>query len=43
LCAEVISRIAAPMVDGTISSNVLTMAVIPAIYALVKQCRLNRG
>ena len=29
------SRIAAPMVGGMISSTVLTLAVIPAIYALV--------
>jgi Cu(I)/Ag(I) efflux system membrane protein CusA/SilA len=37
------SRIAAPMVGGMISSTVLTLAVIPAIYALVKQWRLDRG
>jgi Cu(I)/Ag(I) efflux system membrane protein CusA/SilA len=41
--AEVMSRIAAPMVGGMISSTVLTLAVIPAIYALVKQWRLKRG
>ena len=41
--SEVISRLAAPMVGGMISSTVLTLAVIPAIYALVKQWRLNRG
>jgi len=41
--SEVMSRIAAPMVGGMISSTVLTLAVIPAIYALVKQWRLNRG
>ena len=41
--SEVMSRIAAPMVGGMVSSTVLTLAVIPAIYALVKQCRLNRG
>ncbi|WP_374502583.1 efflux RND transporter permease subunit [Zoogloea sp.] len=40
--SEVMSRIAAPMVGGMISSTVLTLAVIPAIYALVKQWRLNR-
>jgi Cu(I)/Ag(I) efflux system membrane protein CusA/SilA len=34
--SEVMSRIAAPMVGGMISSTVLTLAVIPAIYALVK-------
>jgi len=41
--SEVMSRIAAPMVGGMISSTVLTLAVIPAIYALVKQRRLPRG
>jgi len=41
--SEVMSRIAAPMVGGMISSTVLTLAVIPAIYALVKQWRLSRG
>ena len=34
--SEVMSRIAAPMVGGLISSTVLTLAVIPALYALVK-------
>ena len=41
--SEVMSRIAAPMVGGMISSTVLTLAVIPAIYALVKEWRLQRG
>jgi len=41
--SEVMSRIAAPMVGGMISSTVLTLAVIPAIYALVKQWRLDHG
>ncbi len=41
--AEVMSRIAAPMVGGMISSTVLTLAVIPALYALVKQWRLRQG
>jgi Cu(I)/Ag(I) efflux system membrane protein CusA/SilA len=39
--SEVMRRIAAPMVGGMISSTVLTLAVIPAIYALVKQRRLQ--
>ena len=39
--SEVMSRIAAPMVGGMISSTVLTLAVIPAIYAWVKQGRLR--
>ncbi|HEX6736444.1 MAG TPA: efflux RND transporter permease subunit, partial [Azonexus sp.] len=40
--SEVMSRIAAPMVGGMVSSTVLTLAVIPAIYALVKQWQLKR-
>ncbi len=40
--SEVMSRIAAPMVGGMISSTVLTLVVIPAIYALVKGSRLSR-
>ncbi len=39
--SEVMSRIAAPMVGGMVSSTVLTLAVIPAIYALVKQWRIR--
>jgi len=41
--SEVMSRIAAPMVGGMVSSTVLTLAVIPALYALVKQWRLDNG
>ncbi len=41
--SEVMSRIAAPMVGGMISSTILTLAVIPAIYALIKQWRLKNG
>ncbi|WP_332674708.1 efflux RND transporter permease subunit [Aromatoleum sp.] len=41
--SEVMSRIAAPMVGGMISSTVLTLGVIPAIYALVKQWELRRA
>ncbi len=40
--SEVMSRIAAPMVGGMISSTVLTLGVIPALYALVKQWQLAR-
>jgi Cu(I)/Ag(I) efflux system membrane protein CusA/SilA len=36
-------RIAAPMVGGMVSSTVLTLAVIPAIYALVMQRRMRRA
>ncbi|MFO1378765.1 MAG: efflux RND transporter permease subunit [Chitinivorax sp.] len=37
--SEVMRRIAAPMVGGMVSSTLLTLLVIPAIYTLVK--RLN--
>ena len=40
--SEVMSRIAAPMVGGMISSTILTLGVIPALYALVKQRQLRR-
>jgi Cu(I)/Ag(I) efflux system membrane protein CusA/SilA len=35
--SEVMRRIAAPMVGGMISSTILTLIVIPAIYTLVKE------
>jgi Cu(I)/Ag(I) efflux system membrane protein CusA/SilA len=41
--SEVMSRIAAPMVGGMISSTVLTLGVIPALYALLKQRPLRRA
>jgi Cu(I)/Ag(I) efflux system membrane protein CusA/SilA len=40
--SEVMRRIAVPMVGGMISSTVLTLLVIPAIYAIVKGWRLPR-
>jgi copper/silver efflux system protein len=40
--SEVMRRIAAPMVGGMISSTILTLIVIPAIYALVKEFALRR-
>ncbi|MDH5264077.1 MAG: CusA/CzcA family heavy metal efflux RND transporter, partial [Betaproteobacteria bacterium] len=39
--SEVMRRIAAPMVGGMVSSTVLTLVVIPAIYALVKGGKLR--
>ena len=35
--ASVMRRIAAPMIGGMVSSTVLTLVVIPAVYALWKQ------
>jgi Cu(I)/Ag(I) efflux system membrane protein CusA/SilA len=34
--SEVMQRVAVPMIGGMLSSTVLTLVVIPAIYALVK-------
>ena len=41
--AEVMRRIAAPMVGGMISSTLLTLIVIPALYALIEERRLRRN
>jgi len=35
--SEVMQRIAVPMIGGMVSSTLLTLIVIPAIYALIKQ------
>jgi len=39
--AEVMQRIAVPMIGGMVSSTVLTLLVIPAIYAVVKAASLR--
>jgi Cu(I)/Ag(I) efflux system membrane protein CusA/SilA len=41
--SEVMQRIAVPMIGGMVSSTVLTLIVIPAIYALVKGMRLPKS
>ena len=41
--ADLTKRIAAPMVGGMITSAVLTLVVIPAIYSLWREWQLNRG
>ncbi|MBA7470537.1 Cation efflux system protein CusA [subsurface metagenome] len=38
--AEVMQRIAVPMIGGMVSSTLLTLIVIPAIYALIEGLRL---
>ncbi|MBK3400760.1 MULTISPECIES: CusA/CzcA family heavy metal efflux RND transporter [Methylobacterium] len=38
--SEIMQRIAVPMIGGMVSSTVLTLVVIPAIYGLVKGRRL---
>jgi len=35
--SQVMKRIAAPMVGGMISSTILTLVVIPALYAVIKE------
>lgn len=40
--ASVMKRIAAPMVGGMVSRTVLTLLVIPAVYALVQERALRR-
>lgn len=40
--SEVMRRIAAPMVGGMVSSTILTLIVIPAIYAIVKEWNLRK-
>jgi Cu(I)/Ag(I) efflux system membrane protein CusA/SilA len=41
--SEVMQRIAVPMIGGMISSTILTLLVIPAIYALVKERTLDKA
>jgi len=41
--AEVMQRIAVPMIGGMVSSTALTLVVIPAIYALVKGITIGRS
>jgi Cu(I)/Ag(I) efflux system membrane protein CusA/SilA len=40
--SEVMQRIAVPMIGGMVSSTVLTLVVIPAVYALLKGSALRR-
>lgn len=41
--SEIMRRIAAPMVGGMISTTLLTLVVIPAVYFLWKQSNLSEG
>jgi len=41
--ADVMKRIAAPMVGGMVTSSVLTLVVIPAVYFLWRRWELGRG
>jgi len=40
--SEVMQRIAVPMIGGMISSTILTLVVIPAVYAWIKGFGLPR-
>jgi len=40
--SEVMQRIAVPMIGGMVSSTILTLVVIPVVYALIKERGLQR-
>jgi Cu(I)/Ag(I) efflux system membrane protein CusA/SilA len=40
--SEIMQRIAVPMVGGMVSSTVVTLIVIPAIYSLLKGAAATR-
>jgi Cu(I)/Ag(I) efflux system membrane protein CusA/SilA len=41
--SEIMQRIAVPMIGGMVSSTLLTLIVIPAIYGLIEGFKLNRA
>ena len=41
--SELMRRIAVPMIGGMISSTLLTLVVIPAVFGIVKGFRLPRA
>jgi Cu(I)/Ag(I) efflux system membrane protein CusA/SilA len=41
--ASMMKRIAAPMVGGMVSSTILTLIVIPAVYSLWKEWQIKRA
>jgi Cu(I)/Ag(I) efflux system membrane protein CusA/SilA len=41
--SELMQRIAVPMIGGMVSSTVLTLIVIPAVYGLIKGWRLTEA
>ena len=41
--SEVMQRIAVPMIGGMISSTILTLVVIPAVYGIVKGWWLSKA
>ena len=40
--SEVVRRIAAPMVGGMVTATLLTLIVIPAVYAILKEIEVQR-
>ena len=40
--SQVMKRMASPMIGGLISSTVLTLIIIPAVYAIIKGWRMNQ-
>ena len=40
--SEVMQRIAAPMIGGVVSSAILTLIIVPAIYSVSKRWELKR-
>ena len=41
--ADVMKRIAAPMIGGMVSSTILTLIVIPVLYFIWKRRTMNSG
>jgi Cu(I)/Ag(I) efflux system membrane protein CusA/SilA len=41
--SQVMKRIAAPMVGGLVSSTVLTLVIIPAVYDIWKRWELRKA
>ncbi len=41
--ADVMRRIAAPMIGGVITSTILTLEIVPAIYSFWRQRQIGRG
>ena len=41
--SEVMQRIAVPMIGGMVSSTILTLIVIPAVYGLIKGSKLSQS
>ena len=40
--AEVMRRIAAPMIGGMITSTILTLEIVPAIYSFWRQRQIGK-